>query len=81
MLRLIASTAGQIISWGDRGGKVRGSLGNPVARVSNALHLDAIWQDIAIQADLAYDIDQRFVHYDITSAYFEGEYTDSEKID
>jgi transposase len=44
-------------------------------------HLDAIWQDIAVQAVLAYDIDLRFIHYDITSVYFEGEYTESEKVD
>jgi transposase len=44
-------------------------------------HLDAIWQDIAVQAVLAYDIDLRCIHYDITSIYFEGEYTASEKID
>ena len=44
-------------------------------------HLDAIWQDIAVQAVLAYDIDLRFIHYDITSVYFEGAYTESEKID
>ena len=44
-------------------------------------HLDAIWQDIAVRAVLAYDIDLRFIHYDITSVYFEGEYTESEKID
>ena len=43
-------------------------------------HLDAIWQDIAVQAVLAYDIDLRFIHYDITSVYFEGEYTESEKV-
>jgi transposase len=44
-------------------------------------HLDAIWQDIAVQAVLTYDIDLQFIHYDITSVYFEGEYTESEKID
>jgi transposase len=44
-------------------------------------HLGAIWQDIAVQAVLEYDIDLRFIHYDITSIYFEGEYTESEKID
>jgi len=43
-------------------------------------HLDAIWQDIAVQAILEYDIDLRFLHYDITSIYFEGEYTESDKI-
>jgi len=44
-------------------------------------HLDAIWQDIAVRAVLAYDIDLRFIHYDTTSVYFEGAYSDSEKID
>jgi transposase len=44
-------------------------------------HLDAIWQDIAVQAVLVYDIDLRFIHYDITSVYFEGAYTESDKID
>jgi transposase len=44
-------------------------------------HLGAIWQDIAVQAVLEYDIDLRFIHYDVTSIYFEGEYTESEKID
>ena len=34
-----------------------------------------------VQAVLAYDIDLRFIHYDITSVYFEGEYTESDKID
>jgi transposase len=44
-------------------------------------HLDAIWQDIAVQAVLEYDIDLRFIHYDVTSVYFEGEYTESDKVD
>jgi transposase len=44
-------------------------------------HLGAIWQDLVVQAILEYDIDLRFLHYDITSIYFEGEYTESEKID
>lgn len=44
-------------------------------------HLPAIWLDIAVQAVLAYDIDLRFFHYDITSIYFEGDYKESEKID
>jgi transposase len=43
-------------------------------------HLGAIWQDIALQAVLEYDLDLRFLHYDITSIYFEGEYADSEKV-
>lgn len=44
-------------------------------------HLEAIWQDIVVQAILAYDLDLRFLHYDITSIYFEGEYKDSDTID
>jgi transposase len=43
-------------------------------------HLEAIWQDIVVQAILEYDIDLRFLHYDITSIYFEGEYKDSDTI-
>ena len=43
-------------------------------------HLDAIWQDIVVQAVLVYDINLRFIHYDTTSVYFEGEYTESEEI-
>jgi transposase len=43
-------------------------------------HLGVIWQDIVVQAVLEYDIDLRSIHYDITSVYFEGEYTESEKI-
>ena len=42
--------------------------------------LGAIWQDIAVQAVLEYDVDLRFLHYDITSIYFEGEYEESEQI-
>ena len=54
-----------------------------IGRALDDLHpdLDAIWQDIAVQAVLEYDIDLRFIHYDITSVYFEGEYTESDKID
>jgi transposase len=54
-----------------------------IGRTLDDIHpdLDAIWQDIAVQAVLEYDIDLRFIHYDITSIYFEGEYTESEKID
>jgi transposase len=54
-----------------------------IGRTLDDIHpdLDAIWQDIAVQAVLEYDIDLRFIHYDITSVYFEGEYTESEKID
>ena len=54
-----------------------------IGRTLDDLHprLDAIWQDIVVQAVLEYDIDLRFIHYDITSVYFEGEYTESDKID
>jgi len=45
------------------------------------VHLDAMWQDIAVQAVLEYDIDLRSIHYDVTSVYFEGEYTESDKVD
>ena len=44
-------------------------------------HLSAIWQDIAVQAVLEYDVDLRFLHYDISSVYFEGKYEESDKID
>jgi len=43
--------------------------------------LTAMWQDIVVQAVLVYDIDLSFLHYDITSIFFEGEYSDSEIID
>jgi transposase len=44
-------------------------------------HLEAMWQDIVVQAVLANDIDLSQIHYDITSIYFEGEYEESETID
>jgi hypothetical protein len=43
-------------------------------------HLAPIWQDIVVQAIMEYEIDLRSLHYDITSIYFEGEYTESKKI-
>lgn len=43
--------------------------------------LEAIWQDLVVQAVLTYDIDLSQIHYDITSIYVEGEYTQSEHID
>ncbi|MGD8996927.1 MAG: IS1634 family transposase [Anaerolineae bacterium] len=54
-----------------------------IGRTLDDLHpyLGAIWQDIVVQAILEYDIDLRFLHYDITSIYFEGAYTESKKID
>jgi len=43
--------------------------------------LEAIWQDIVVQAVLENDIDLSQIHYDITSIYFEGEYDESDTID
>lgn len=43
-------------------------------------HLEAIWQDIVVQAIVDCDVDLRFLHYDITSVYFEGAYEASEKV-
>lgn len=44
-------------------------------------HLEAIWQDVVVQAVLANNIDLSQIHYDITSIYFEGEYEESDTID
>lgn len=44
-------------------------------------HLEAMWQDIVVQAVLTYNIDLSQIHYDITSIYFEGEYEESDTID
>jgi transposase len=44
-------------------------------------HLEAMWQEVVVQAVLAIDIDLSQIHYDITSIYFEGEYEESEAID
>lgn len=44
-------------------------------------HLEAIWQDVVVQAVLANDIDLSQIHYDITSIYFEGAYEESDTID
>jgi transposase len=54
-----------------------------LGRTLDDLHpyLDAIWQDIVVQAILEYHLDLTSLHYDITSLYFEGEYADSAKID
>jgi hypothetical protein len=37
-------------------------------------HIDNIWKDIVHQAFQVYGISLDFIHYDITSLYFEGEY-------
>lgn len=44
-------------------------------------HLEAIWQDVVVQAVLANSIDLSQIHYDITSIYVEGEYEESDTID
>ena len=43
-------------------------------------HLEAIWQDVVVQAVVAHDIDLSQIHYDITSIFFEGEYEESDTI-
>jgi hypothetical protein len=40
-------------------------------------HIDNIWKDIVHQAFQVYGISLDFIHYDITSLYFEGEYKES----
>ncbi len=54
-----------------------------LGRTLDDLHpyLGAIWQDIVIRAIVHYHLDLAFLHYDITSIYFEGDYADSTKID
>jgi len=44
-------------------------------------HIDNIWKEIVYQAFHQFDIPLSFIHYDITSIYFEGEYEQAEKID
>lgn len=44
-------------------------------------HLCSIWQEIVIGAITEFGISIDFIHYDITSIYFEGEYIDAELID
>ena len=44
-------------------------------------HIDNIWKDIVHQAFQEYGISLDFIHYDITSLYFEGEYEDADLVD
>ena len=44
-------------------------------------HLTDIWQNLIHQAILSDQIPIEFVHYDVTSTYFEGVYTNAEKIE
>ncbi len=43
-------------------------------------HLDNIWKDIVHQALRQYDISLDFIHYDITSLLFQGEYEDADMV-
>lgn len=54
-----------------------------LGRTLDDIHLDLehLWQDIVARAIIEYDIDLSFLHYDITSIYFEGEYEDQDLID
>lgn len=44
-------------------------------------HMDNIWKDIVHQAIRKYDISLDFIHYDVTSLYFEGVYEDADLLD
>ena len=44
-------------------------------------HIDNIWKDIVYQAIREYGISLDFIHYDITSLYFEGVYEDEDLVD
>lgn len=44
-------------------------------------HIDNIWKDIVHQAIRKYGISLDFIHYDITSLYFEGVYDDADLLD
>jgi len=53
---------------------------NRLGRALDALHpfLGEIWASIAARAVTVYQVDLSIVHWDITSFFFEGEYTTSE---
>lgn len=44
-------------------------------------HIDNIWKEIVHCAVTAFGIEIDFIHYDITSIYFEGEYQHADKIE
>lgn len=54
-----------------------------LGRTLDDLHpdLERLWQDIVVRAIVEYEIDLSFLHYDITSIYFEGEHEGSDLID
>lgn len=43
-------------------------------------HIDNIWKDMVHQAFEVYGISLDFIHYDITSLYFQGEYEDADLV-
>ncbi len=43
-------------------------------------HIDNIWKDIVHRAFLQHQISLNFIHYDITSLYFQGEYEDADLV-
>lgn len=43
-------------------------------------HLGELWARLAARAVQVYDLDLNVLHWDITSIYFEGAYTDSELV-
>ena len=43
-------------------------------------HLGELWAELAARAVQVYDLDLNVLHWDITSIYFEGAYTDSELV-
>ena len=43
-------------------------------------HIDNIWKDIVHSAFRQYHISLDFIHYDITSLYFQGEYEDADLV-
>lgn len=53
-----------------------------LGRTLDALHphREKIWQAVATEAIRNFGISSRFLHYDITSIYFEGEYKENELI-
>lgn len=43
-------------------------------------HLDAIWQDLVVAAIIAFDLDLRYLCYDLTSVSFCGAYEDADLV-
>jgi len=43
-------------------------------------HLDAIWQDLVVAAITTFDLDLRYLCYDLTSLYFCGDYEEADLV-